>query len=189
MDWIQIYILSFAVLAFAVEDIKARDCVITSASPCAFLYELILGRIYSKEWIKLTFGLDTILLASQAQFLGPADSAPGLHPEVVLSMLKLFSKLVNWSCSNGMNLPDVLCSIFLYKSSPCFGSEDEHFSAWEKSSAMEDMAYGWQMRQLSRQGDASRVVGNIELTRHWANIIIHKPLPGTEHLNPCLLSL
>lgn len=35
------YILSFAVLAFAVEDIKARDCVITSASPCAFLYELI----------------------------------------------------------------------------------------------------------------------------------------------------
>ena len=36
-----IYILSFAVLAFAVEDIKARDCVITSASPCAFLYELV----------------------------------------------------------------------------------------------------------------------------------------------------
>ena len=35
------YILSFAVLAFAVEDIKARDCVITSASPCAFLYGLI----------------------------------------------------------------------------------------------------------------------------------------------------
>ena len=35
------YILSFAVLAFAVEDIKARDCVITSARPCAFLCELI----------------------------------------------------------------------------------------------------------------------------------------------------
>jgi hypothetical protein len=30
--------LSLAVFAFAVEDMKARDCVITSASPLAFLY-------------------------------------------------------------------------------------------------------------------------------------------------------
>jgi hypothetical protein len=29
--------LSFAVFAFAVEDMKARDWVITLASPCAFL--------------------------------------------------------------------------------------------------------------------------------------------------------
>ena len=41
----------------------------------------------------LTFGPDTILLASQAQFLGPADSALGLHPGVVLSMLKLFFEI------------------------------------------------------------------------------------------------
>jgi len=42
-----------------------------------------------------TFGLDTILLALRAQFLDPADSAPGFHPEVVLLMLKLLLNLVN----------------------------------------------------------------------------------------------
>jgi hypothetical protein len=30
--------LSLAVLAFAVEDVKARDCVMTSARPWVFLY-------------------------------------------------------------------------------------------------------------------------------------------------------
>jgi len=30
--------LSLAVLAFAVEDMKARESVITSARPCAFLF-------------------------------------------------------------------------------------------------------------------------------------------------------
>ena len=44
---------------------------------------------------KLTFDLYTILLASQVQFLDPANSVLGLHPEVVRSMLKLISKLVN----------------------------------------------------------------------------------------------
>ena len=48
------YVLSFAVLAFAVEDIKARDCVITSASPCAFLCELCReGITPTNEWISL----------------------------------------------------------------------------------------------------------------------------------------
>ena len=83
------YILSFAVLAFAVEDIKARDCVITSASPCAFL-GWIRESDNSNERMRLTFDLDTIPLALQAQFLDHANSAPGFHPEVVLSMLNLF---------------------------------------------------------------------------------------------------
>ena len=48
---------------------------------------------------------------------------------------------------------------------------------------MEDMAYEWQMKQLGRRGDASRVVGNradASLSQYY---FISTPLPGTEHLN------
>ena len=83
-----------AVLAFTVgREHEARDCVVrTPASHCTFLYQLFKENIIPKERINLTFGLDTILLTLQAEFLGPTNSALGLHPEIVLStrMLKQF---------------------------------------------------------------------------------------------------
>jgi hypothetical protein len=35
--WLTTDLLNFAVFAFAVDDMNALDCVITSAKPCAFL--------------------------------------------------------------------------------------------------------------------------------------------------------
>ena len=58
----KVTILSLAVLAFAVEDMKARESVITSASPFAFL---VLPIIRMNSWLDqmFTFGPGIVLLA------------------------------------------------------------------------------------------------------------------------------
>lgn len=53
--------LSFAVFAFAVEDMKALERVITSASPFAFLVLQVIGMDKLVRPIQ-TFGPDTVLL-------------------------------------------------------------------------------------------------------------------------------
>lgn len=62
--------LSLAVLAFAVEDMNARDWVITSARPWAFLYVPNVGS-YSRGWRAADALLIPVQLAQfyQGQFL------------------------------------------------------------------------------------------------------------------------
>ena len=42
-------VLSFAVFAFAVDDTNARDLLITSATPCAFLFDGVRQREHTEE--------------------------------------------------------------------------------------------------------------------------------------------
>jgi hypothetical protein len=56
-------VLSLAVFAFAVEDMKARESVITSASPFAFLTLQKLYKDESMVRVIQTFGPGIVLLA------------------------------------------------------------------------------------------------------------------------------
>lgn len=133
------HVLSLAVLAFAVDDMKALESVMTSAKPFAFLAPVSTWQfgelgICAYFWSRYSSPSLTKAVSCSLKLCEFSAVRVSLDVDAASRWDQFGKKMQRQSCT-----PAVSLRIFLYRASACSGFVDERASAWTSSSAGEDM--------------------------------------------------